>query len=462
MRAALGLYCALGASLAFAQATGEQAACTLECLACPGLHDPQQYAEGVMKSMKEVVPGKDKWLFRSDVDLSNEFGIPPAMQGEYARLMATFAAKGIHVVFSVQPTRGIMHRDKIRPGGEFGFDYAKASRNLQNLLDQLRAGGALAPDIMPLVRNPPREEFFFRRDHHWTPAGARATAEIVAAAIRQQPYYATLARKAYRTEASVVLPKDGTMNRAMRKICGNNYGTQYVRGFQTVPAAEDANALFEEAAAPEVVLVGTSNSAARDDEMKNYNFDGYLKEFLSVDILNFAMPGAGQDGALIQYLNSESYQPDAPPKLLIWELPASYRLEEPLMYRQLIPAINGGCGKSQVLLGQQTQRPALVPGERIELLGNGGAQRRELTGTRGFLEIRLSDKSVKDFYIITYYDNGARDKAWFRREKIVDGGQYYLEMSDAAEVRGANLLSVFLEPREPLPGPITLDVRLCL
>ena len=437
--------------------------CDLQCLICPGLQDPQQYAEGVMKSMKQVAPGKDKWLFRSEVDLSNDFGIPQDMQAEYARLLATFAAKGIRVAFAVQPTRGLMHRDKVLPENRHGFDYAIASRNLERFLGQLRRGGALVPDIMPLVRTPPEADFFFRRDHHWTPSGSQATAQLVAAEIKRQPWYAELTKKSYRTEPGVMLPKDGTMNRAMTKICGNNYGTQYVRGFQTVPAGDGADALFDDEAPAEVVLVGTSNSAARDDEMKNYNFEGYLKEYLSVDILNFALPGAGQEGALLQYLQSDSYKPEAPPKLIIWELPASYHLETPLLYRQLIPAINGGCAKSpRVLAGNRLERPALVTGQRVELLSNNGPQRQTLTGQRGFLDIKLSDKSLKDFYIITYYDNGARDKAWFRREAIIDGGQFYLELNAAAEFRDANLMSVFLEPVQPLDKPITLDVKLCM
>ena len=40
----------------------------------------------------------------------------------------------------------------------------------------------------------------------------------------------------------------------------------------TVPAGDDLCALFDEQSSQEVVLVGTSNSAARDDDTKNYNF----------------------------------------------------------------------------------------------------------------------------------------------------------------------------------------------
>src|SRR5690606_3539419 len=286
---------------------GEQPECGLECLICPELSSPAQYAEGVMKSLEVLAPGKDNWLFRSNVDLANDFGIPSPMFAEFARLMDTFAAQGSQVAIFLQPTRGMMHRDKIRAEYSYGFDFPRARASLEQFQAQLRHGGALVPDILPLVDNPPEDEYFFRRDHHWTPAGARATARLVADFLRRQPLHAELAPKSYRTEPGIVMPKDGTMNRGLRHHCGNNYGIQYVPAYQTVPDSDDIGALLDDDSEPEVVLVGTSNSAARDDEAKSYNFDGYLKEYLGVDILNYALPGAGQDGALLQYLQSADY-----------------------------------------------------------------------------------------------------------------------------------------------------------
>lgn len=157
---------------------------------------------------------------------------------------------------------------------------------------------------------------------------------------------------------------------------------------------------------------------------------------------------------------SSDYKPKAPPRLIVWELPANYRLDSPLMYRQLVPAIQGGCSASREVLGAKLQRPALKVGERIELLSNAGSGRQALS--KGFLDIRLSDKNVKDFYIIVYYDNGARDKVWFRRDAVVTGGQYYLELSKAPEFAGANLLSVFMEPTKPGTTATDVETRLCL
>ncbi|MBV7561305.1 alginate biosynthesis protein AlgX [Pseudomonas sp. sia0905] len=433
----------------------------LECLVCSAVTDPAQYQGRGMKLMSFITPGEDRWLFRSSVDLVNEFGIPPAMQPEFARLMKTFAAKGTHVAIAVQPTRGLMHHDKVRPDRAYGFDYIKASSSLGKFQQQLRAGGAIVPDMLQVVKNPPKNDYFFRRDSHWTPTGAQVTARALADEIMRQPFYETLNKKAYRTEPGVTIPKNGILDMALERICHNTYGYQFVKNYRTVPDSSDASGLFEDAPDPEAVLVGTSNSAAREDETRQYNFDGYLKQYLSIDILNFALPGAGQDGALLEYLLSSSYSPDKPPKLLLWELPANYSLDSPYLYRQLIPAINGGCSKAEALMSNTQQQPSLKVNDRVELLSNAGDKRQDLRNAKAFIDLKISDKSVKDFYLITYYDNGARDKVWMRRQAAVTGGQYYLELSPSADYKDANLLSVFLETTAPLNSPTSLEAKLC-
>lgn len=432
----------------------------LSCLICPAMSDPVEYQTGAMKLLKELIPGKDRWLFRSMVDLSSDFGIPPAMQPEFARLMSTFKAKGTHIAIVVQPTRGLMHRDKLTADYQHKFNYKLARAKLQNFLKQMRNAGAIVPDIIKLVDQPPSEDYFFRRDHHWTPAGAMETAALLATEIKQHAFYNELHKTNYKTSPGVFIPKMGTLNVGLQRICGNNYGMQYLQGYQTVPENNDADALFGDLPEPEVILVGTSNSATREEESKQFNFDGFLKQYLATDILNYALPGAGAEGSLLEYLLSEDYKADKPPKLIVWELPANYRLGDPLTYRQLIPAVKGGC-KAKPLSSNTTKLAKLAIGQRIELLSNTADKMRALNTPGNFLDIKFSDKNFKSFYIITYYDNGARDKVWFRRPAIVTGGQFHLELSRSAEFKDANLLSVFIEPTQAVNDPISMEVNVC-
>lgn len=431
-----------------------------DCMSCQAMDDPASYLEGSMKMAAKLTAGRDHWLFRSEVDFSDQFGMDSAMEGEFARLVDAFAGQGTQLVMVLQPTRGLMHHDKVREDKTQGFNYPLAQANLERFLAQLRAAGAIVPDVMTLVETPPQDDYFFRRDHHWTPAGARVTARVVADELLKSGVVSQLDKTEYRTEEGRVIPKDGVLNLALQSLCGNRYSMQYVQGFRTVPVATDADALFGESATPDLALVGTSNSAVRDDEVKEYNFDGFLKEYLSLDILNFALPGSGEYGSLLQYLYSDNYSPESAPKLLLWELPANYTLSDELMYRQLIPAIKSKGSDRPPLIERRLEGRAVEVGQRIELLSNSGNSRIGLPPKGSYLDIQIADPALKEFYIIVYYDDGSRDKVWIRREMIVSGGQYFLELSRAPEFRKANLLSVFLEPTQGLAEPTDIEVRL--
>jgi alginate O-acetyltransferase complex protein AlgJ len=75
--------------------------------------------------------------------------------------------------------------------------------------------------------------------------------------------------------------------------------------------------LFDEVTIP-VTLVGTSYSAGRP-----WNFDGALKEVLGADVLNVAAEGQGPLVPMQRYLDSPRFA-DAPPALVIWEIPERY------------------------------------------------------------------------------------------------------------------------------------------
>jgi len=95
-------------------------------------------------------------------------------------------------------------------------------------------------------------------------------------------------------------------------------------------------------------------------------------------------------------------------------------------------------------------------------LSNAGRQRKKVNNQSGFLDISISDPSVNDFYVITYYDNGERDKVWFRRPAIIKSGRYLLELNrHITSANSANLLSVFIEPTQATEQSVSMEVSLC-
>lgn len=433
----------------------------LSCMYCEKLDEESSYSEGIMKSMKNIVIGRNNWLFRSDVDLSTDFGIPNNFKSEFNRLVSELNKKGIELVVMLQPTRGLIHRDQVAEKSHYSD--VLALKNFIAFERQLIASGSVVPEMHFLLEGEKLDrDYFFRRDHHWTPFGARISAKIVADKIKSIPLYKSLKIKKFSTEQGVLIPKDGTMNRALMRLCGNNFGSQYVQGFSTYSEDTSEDALFGDEVTPEIVLVGTSNSAQRDDDRKNYNFDGFLKDFLQVDVLNQSLPGGGQDGSFIQYLLNE-YDMNNPPKVILWELPVSYALDDSLMYRQLIPAIKGGCNAASkdVTVSNSFELSEFKVKQRYELFKGKDLVQHNIRPNKYALELSLSDTSLKDFYVITYFENGERDKVWFRRYDIVDGGKYLLEMTKIPEHRENKITSIFIEPTEPSKAGTNVEATLC-
>ncbi|MZR61275.1 alginate biosynthesis protein AlgX [Alcanivorax sp. DP30] len=428
---------------------------------CPALTDPATYAEGTMSAMRQLVAGKPFWFFRTEVDLQESFPMDEAAQQAFAELVDRLAQRGVSLVVMLQPTRGLMHAQELEPPWSARYSLAAARRSFLHKAQLLRALGASVADMEPVLRGEHEQEYFFRRDHHWTPYGAQVSARQVADVMLADPGIDEITQVRYQTQPDILLRKMGTLNAAVAMVCGNSYGFQWVRGSITVPeqGTDSADALFGDVAAPAIALVGTSNSDIRDDRYKNYNFHGFLQQYLSRDVVNFAMTGGGATGSLQDILLSEAFQ-DGQFRYLIWELPVSYPLADQETWRQLLPAASGGCTNRALLASQTTTVPVSAVDDRIEVLANAGERRRLTAGkSHLLLEMNYSDSNFKDFYVLAYYDDGQREKIRIRRPARLDTGRFLLRLDPPS--RHGNLLSVLLEFEQPQPVAMTVETSLC-
>src|SRR6185436_19574479 len=147
-------------------------------------------------------------------------------------------------------------------------------------LQRFRDIGFLVPDYGRLIDQPDGTEYFFRRDGHWTPDGARRTADLIAETIKAMPLYPGLRKKTFTTKRQGLNRHPGVFAIVASQICGGNYPAEVVQGYSTSP---NENNLFGEEGVPEITLVGTSFSAT-----STYHFVGFLQQALQSDVLNAA------------------------------------------------------------------------------------------------------------------------------------------------------------------------------
>lgn len=466
------------------------------CDLCPKAADPTVYqGSSYLDEFRVLQQGRDGWLFRSGIDLATRIDVTDESLAELRRLATMLRKRGTELVIVFQPPRGLMDVDKLTPEQRKRYDFAAAKKAYSDALKRIRSAGVTVAPLDRLVEEHKGYEYFFRRDHHWTPQGAERTAQIVADTVQQLPAFQAVPRKNFVTRPSMLIGKPGTLQKVAALICGGTYSMQYVTGYATEPAdgatSASGDALLGEARAtpvandatagglldaagddgggllgdgggggdiPQVVLVGTSNS----DSKGGYNFGGYLQQYLGADLLDTALSGGSFDGALLHYLPSELYQKH-PPKVMIWEMPwhnwPGSNKNPYKTFRQAVPLVHDGCRGRNAALSQTVE----LRGGSNELLFNGGGKVQNLTGARYWLDLQFDDPTVKDLHAVIWYFSGQKESLKLHFNQYVDnGGRFVTELrSNRPDYAAATFMGATIEMAQPPAKPLKVSAQLC-
>ncbi|MDG9883358.1 alginate O-acetyltransferase [Pseudomonas sp. GD04058] len=427
------------------------------CQLCPEAHDASRYTTRYQQNFTTLVQAKGDWLFRTREDLRTEFDTTPAGYKRLQQLHDAFKARGIELVVVYQPTRGLVNRNMLTPEEKAKFDYQKALGNYQAMLKRFRAMGYNVPDLSPLTNEQlaaadQGKDFYFRGDQHWTPYGAERAAKIVAQTVHAMPAFEGIPRKEFETKKSGRMGKTGTLHNVAGQLCGTSYAVQYMDQFATEPKGSSGGSddLFGDSGNAQITLVGTSHSG------KNYNFSGFLEQYIGADVLNVAFPGGGLEGSMIQYLGSEEFKKN-PPKILIWEFSPLYPLNQETIWRQMLALLDNGCeGKP----AQMSASTAIKPGKN-ELMVNGrDGVIKDLTNRNHQLDIRFEDTSVKVMQATLWYLNGRHEDIKIEKPTTSDtDGRFAFQLREDEDWAGQTLLAVELQG--PESGTQKVQATLC-
>ncbi len=420
------------------------------CNLCPQAHDAKNYTTRYQQNFTTLVQAEGDWLFRTQEDLRTEFDTTPAGYRRMQQLHDAFKSKGVELVVVYQPTRGLVNRNKLMPAERDRYDYDKALKNYQAMLGRFAKMGYHVPDLSPLTNEKQAHDFYFRGDQHWTPYGAERTARIVADTVKKIPAFADIPRREFETRISGRMGKTGTLHNMAGQLCGTSYAVQYMDQFSTEPRGEAADGdLFGDSGNPQITLVGTSHSG------KNYNFSGFLEQYIGADVLNVAFPGGGLEGSMLQYLGSEEFQ-KTPPKVLIWEFSPLYRLDQEVTYRQMLALLDNGCQGKPALLSNST---TLKPGANQMLVNS---RNLDLRNANHQIDIRFADPSVKTLQATLWYMNGRHENLKIDKPTTSDtDGRFAFELRTDEDWASQNLLAIEIEGPQAGAEPQKVEARLC-
>lgn len=399
--------------------------------------------------LKDITAGNDGWIF-AGLDFPALAPFDADLADAFSRLGKALAERKTELMMVVVPPRGLLAYEQAPSElmKKKRYDQTEAERNYRARLMQFEKMGIAAPDLlMALSKVDAPDKVFFRRDHHWTPFGAQLAAQAVADTVRKSSAYVDMTKSDFTLIEGKQVTNEGSIETVVEKACGKDIADELYTTTLTTEKSKSAGLLDD--AGADIVLVGTSLS--NRDERDSLNFVGALRHYIGVDIDNRAVAGGGTDTSPISYLQSEDFI-NAPPKLLIWEMPANYLLSDyskmmPL-FSQLIPQVKGACSDKNALAkgaGTLGQSATLIAGQTT------------VAAASDFIYIEVSDRSLTEF-VLTFKGANNQDEqvAINRKTRAVNSGRYYVEVPKAV---GNTIREIGITSKQKVSG--TFVARLC-
>lgn len=423
------------------------------CNSCEAINDIERYNTQYLRVFKRLVIGRENWLFRSEVELKEDFSIRQDVLELIQKISSRLNNRGVNLVLIRPPTRGMVHIDKL--SGPMNFNLNRAIESYRSMIQQFDSAGVLAVDLSGVVGHSKSNHFYFKRDHHWTPEGAKLTALIVSDAILSQLSDTAFSPSFYKTEKSGSIKLVGTLERAWNQLCQGRFLKQVVYEYETKKLSENSsdNDLFSDVEMPDITLVGTSYSKGA----VNYNFSGYLQEFLQTEVLNVAVPGGSYQSSVLEYFPSEDFQVFTP-KLVLWEVPAYHNLNKPIFFRQFLAAIENGCQQGQIMLEQSQE----IDGQENDIMLNVGSSMTDIRGKDRIIDVTFSGDKIHKATFEVWYTNGSRDRFSISQPEVTKNNNrlfFYLKEKDGWDQ--FNFLALKVIDKEGEHTGRKVDARLC-
>jgi len=308
---------------------------------CSALRDAAQ----LDKKYKRLAPiwsdTNTGWIFTSD-----QMDATYTMTSEATRLMSkivnAFDEAGVDLAMIVAPPRPLVAGQAIvdeAMGAAGAFDTATTKESFHALIEQLRATGAVVPDLLTLATQNTQIPFYFQRDTHWTNSGAAASALALAAAYQIDPKF-----DVNDIIADEIYAEKGSLSQIVTAACDIANPPEETATFDYgLVAASQGLGLLDETGTETAALLGTSFSDR--NKRDQYQFADALSAALGKDVHNLSVSGGGLIGPIEAYVLSGALNEKQHPTV-IWEFPYTQSLNVTSELRQLLGALRADHAKT--------------------------------------------------------------------------------------------------------------------
>lgn len=288
-----------------------------------------------------VTPGSSGWIFLDEEYLFGNTEVLGDLKDSItliSQVDTLLKNRGVKLVISPVPIKARLYKEYLTKPLPTVVDnrYATILRELQSKKITVADTNSL------LVKSKASSNLLYNRmGSHWSPEGAFIAAKATAQTVIQLDEYKSLAKKEYIFKKGQIVKNVDNLSNVLSADMRKNYPSD---NYQIYDFTEKNSVGLLDEEVPEVALVGTSYSEAA------WSFPGALRYHLKTDILDASQPGRNIWPPMSDYLNSDAFQ-DAPPKILIWEIPERYFLTPPggprngglSWINSIFPAVSGSC-----------------------------------------------------------------------------------------------------------------------
>lgn len=365
---------------------------------CKALEDQENYDTAYLLQHWKILPGKNGWLATSALDFPDfENAITPFSLQELMRLKTLLAGYGTQLMLVYPPARGIVYPDELS-SAVIGYQANAQQQHYLGALNTIRSQGITVADLSILLNHNDNSSLVFeKKDTHWSLDGAKAAAKVVANEIEKLGLAKLDSQATFETVYTGVKRDVGSIERAVSQICGFGITPSFLPAYSTVEKLDQQSefSLFDDVS-KDIVLLGSSFSA-----LPKYNFDGFIREYSNNDVVSYALSGGGIIGSWVNYLKSGDFLA-APPKLIIWEVPA-WREFEPRFFHAFTPLFFDACGQSNAIMhaSHSSVSTQKVPNALFDAKGS------DLAAKNLMIELNFSSPHVDAVQVRVWFENGA-------------------------------------------------------
>lgn len=378
------------------------------------------------EGLKDIttVLGDEAWVFR-DFDLKI-----PRLTNESSRalkrLKDAFDYHGITLVALPVPTKGMVYGHYVPEAVKFSPEEAQAGYH--TVVEKLNEIGIFTPNLLaPALASlePEKDPYFFKIESHWSPEGARLSAQTVAAFLREKGLLAGIPQATFETKITGSTTRKSGSQLDLEKVCDISLAPEELNLYETNEITEDSG-LFD-AESFSAVLFGTSYS-----DMPEWHFPDFLMEALEVKILDWAIGASGPFTAMQDYFLNDAFEDSqvSKLKLALWEFPVRANFGSVEDLRQLIPAVYGTCSVEESIAHSTSNLSGVTSGT-LEIIENTD---QAVQGSTFYVVLELSDTNLFDFDIGVSYAGGMKESLTINRTtRVTNTGKFFLEFANAVD-----------------------------